>query len=157
MTAETDAVAELRVARRADLSGLRRLAEDFYREDGFGTEPDVLATNLAHLIDFDATLVAVIEEADGALGGFAVTTTSFGLENGLVAELEDLYVVPHRRRQGLATRLIEHSAAWAHGRGCRKLAVVIAPNGLDVRHLHRYYEARSFVDEGRTLRTRTLG
>jgi aminoglycoside 6'-N-acetyltransferase I len=31
------------------------------------------------------------------------------------------------------------------------LEVVIAPNGRDVSHLERYYEARGFVDRGRRI------
>jgi hypothetical protein len=37
------------------------------------------------------------------------------------------------------------------------LEVGIAPNGLDVSHLHAYYAKLGFPDEGRTLRTRPLG
>lgn len=84
-------------------------------------------------------------------------TRGFGLESGLVAEFEDLYVHPDHRRQGVAARLISDSAEWAQLRGAKHLEVVIAPNGLDVSHLHAYYDKLGFRDEGRTLRTRPLG
>lgn len=81
----------------------------------------------------------------------------FGLENGLIAELEDLYVQPDHRRRGVAALLISDSADWALLRGAKHLEVVIAPHGLDVSHLHAYYDKLGFRDEGRTLRTRSLG
>jgi aminoglycoside 6'-N-acetyltransferase I len=87
---------------------------------------------------------------------FAVTTTSFRLENGQIAELEDLYVIPTARRRGLVELLLDDSARWARERGCRQLELVIAPNGLDVAHLHWYYLGRGFTDEGRRLLSRPL-
>jgi len=145
----------LRVARGEDLAALRRLAEDFYREDGFSTGPDALAANLRQLIHSDAAHIVVVDQSD-ELMGFAITTTSFGLENGLIAELEDLYIPPVNRRQGLATRLIDDATAWARDRGCTKLEVVLAPNDQDVTHLHAYYETHGFRDDGRRLRSRDL-
>lgn len=94
--------------------------------------------------------VAIVPGQEGPVA-FAITTTSFGLENGPVAELEDLYVTPDARRLGLAAALIADSAAWARGRGCRQLELVVAPNGLDVTHLLRYYERRGFIEDGRQL------
>ena len=95
-------------------------------------------------------------EEGGQPGAFAVTTTSFGLESGSIAELEDLYVRPADRRRGYAALLIDDAADWARQTGCSHLEVVTAPNGRDISHLHAYYEARGFADEGRQLRTRSL-
>ncbi len=43
--------------------------------------------------------------------GFAVTTTSFGLEDGAIAELEDLYVTPPARGTGLGRALVGDAIA----------------------------------------------
>jgi aminoglycoside 6'-N-acetyltransferase I len=98
-----------------------------------------------------AARVAVVDDV-----AFAVTTTSYGLENGLIAELEDLYVAPPARRRGLTRTLIEDSAAWAASIGASVLEVVVAPNGMDVSHLFRYYAANGFTDEGRRILSRAL-
>lgn len=145
----------LRAAGPADLAALLPLAVAFYTEDGFATGEHALRANLATLLDSPAARVTVAESADEPVG-FAITTTSFGLENGLIAELEDLFVVPAARRRGLAGRLIEDSAAWARDRGCRRLELVVAPNGLDVGHLFDYYLAHGFTDDGRRLISRPL-
>jgi aminoglycoside 6'-N-acetyltransferase I len=146
---------DCRGARADDLTALGGLALALYDEDNFAVESDAPAANLQALVGSPEAHVTVVDDAT-ELVGFAVTTTSFGLENGQIAELEDLHVVPRARRHGLAELLIDDSARWARERGCRQLELVIAPNGLDVTHLHRYYLARSFKDEGRRLLSRPL-
>jgi aminoglycoside 6'-N-acetyltransferase I len=135
-----------------DHDALLDLAVAFYAEDGFATPRAELDANLRILEAADTARTAVID-VDGTLAAFGITTTVFGLENGLVAELEDLYVAPHARRQGLARHLIDDSAAWARARGASRLNITIAPNGLDVSHLRRYYAGRGFRDEGRSIVT----
>lgn len=145
----------LRPAGPADLAAVLRLAVAFYAEDGFGTGEPQLRANLAVLLDSSAAHVAVAGSAARLLG-FAVTTTSFGLENGLIAELEDLFVLPTARNQGLGTRLVEDSAAWARQHGCQRLELVVAPNGHDPGPLLGYYRALGFHDDGRRLISRPL-
>lgn len=146
----TIAPVTLRAAGPADLAAVVALAVAFYAEDGFATGEHALRSNLAVLLASPAARVAVVQSPDRLLG-FAVTTTSFGLENGLIAELEDLFVVPAARRRGLAGRLIADSVGWARERGCQHLELVIAPNGRDVGHLFDYYRAHGFLDDGRHL------
>ena len=140
----------LRAAGPGDLAAVLPLAVAFYAEDGFTTSEHALRSNLTALLASPAARVAVVHAPDQLLG-FAVTTTSFGLENGLIAELEDLFVIPAARRRGVAGQLIEDSIAWARRQGCRQLELVIAPNGRDVRHLFDYYLAHGFLDHGRRL------
>jgi aminoglycoside 6'-N-acetyltransferase I len=154
MRAEDEAVA-IRTAETPDLGVVLDLAVAFYAEDGFATPADELRANLAVLVDSPDARVAVAEVA-GVVVGFAITTTSFGLENGRIAELEDLFVTPDRRGTGLGRALIEDSVAWCRDTGCRLVEVVIAPNGQDVSHLFDYYDRRGFVNEGRALLTKEL-
>ncbi|MFC7529361.1 GNAT family N-acetyltransferase [Actinoplanes sp. GCM10030250] len=144
-----------RTATPADHDAVVELAAAFYAEDGFATPRAELAANLRVLMAAQTARVAVID-LDGAVVAFGITTTVFGLENGLVAELEDLYVAPHARRRGLAQQLIDDSADWARALGAPHLNITIAPNGLDVSHLLRYYAARGFRDEGRSIITLPL-
>ncbi|MEV4392597.1 GNAT family N-acetyltransferase [Nonomuraea sp. NPDC049607] len=145
----------IRAAVPEDLPALHVLAVAFYAEDGFTTPAHTLKANLTRLIASPEARVAV-SESDGALVAFGITTTAFGLEQGLYAELEDLFVTPAARRRGEAERLIEDSRHWAAARGCTTLEIVIAPNGADVGHLFAYYGKRGFRDEGRRILSRPL-
>jgi len=144
-----------RTATSADADALVALAGAFYAEDGFVTPTGQLRANLQHLLADGSAYVRVVPSAEG-LSAFAITTTSFGLENGLIAELEDLFVIPDARRQGVAELLIDDSAQWARSRGCSHLEVVVAPNGRNVSQLLHYYTARQFSAEGRQLLVREL-
>jgi aminoglycoside 6'-N-acetyltransferase I len=146
----------LRPATTDDRAVLLDLAVAFYAEDGFATPRPALDANLRVLLDSPGRARVAVAEVDGQVVGFGITTTTFGFENGLIAELEDLYVAPAARRQGLARALIEDSAAWAASIGASQLEIVIAPNGQDVSHLFRYYAANGFTDDGRRLLSRRL-
>jgi aminoglycoside 6'-N-acetyltransferase I len=146
---------DVRRARPSELAAVLELAVAFYAEDGFTTPRSQLRDNLAVLLSSDDAQVAVAAEHE-TIVGFAITTMSFGLEQGPIAELEDLYVQPAHRRTGVASALIGDSANWARSRRCRALEVVVAPNGNDVAHLVGFYARRGFTDKGRRLMTRDL-
>lgn len=145
----------LRPATAADLPVLLDLAVAFYEEDGFTTPGASLAAHLPVLIGSAAARVALGTDGPRVVA-FGITTTTFGLEYGLGAELEDLYVAPAWRRRGWAKALIEDSAAWAASIGASRLEICVAPNGQDVSHLFRYYAANGFIDDGRRLLSRPL-
>jgi aminoglycoside 6'-N-acetyltransferase I len=148
-------VADLRLAAPADIDVLVALARAFYDEDGFTTTDAELARNFAVLLRADNAHL-VIATVDGAACGFALSTTAFILESGLVAELQDLYVAPQARARGVGTALIEDAAQWAGARSAKLLEVVIAPNGQDVSHLYHFYRVRGFADEKRRILVRQL-
>jgi GNAT superfamily N-acetyltransferase len=140
----------LRPAIEADLPGLVELTTAFYQEDGFTTAHEALAERFITLLDLsEANLTVAVTSK--AIIGFALTTMRLILESGLVAELQDLYVRPEHRGKGVGSALVSDAARWARTNGADLLEVVIAPNGRDVSHLHRYYESRGFVDEGRRI------
>jgi aminoglycoside 6'-N-acetyltransferase I len=146
----------VRQARRAELPAVLELATDFYIEDGFTTPVSQLGENLLVLLDSESARVAVACGEDDEIVGFAITTLSFGLEYGLLAELEDLFVLPAHRRTGIGSALIDDSADWASSRGCRALELVVAPNGTNVDHLFNYYAHQGFTSEGRQILSREL-
>jgi aminoglycoside 6'-N-acetyltransferase I len=146
---------ELRAAARADLPDLLRLAREFYDEDGFATSDAELDRNFRALLAAPAAHTCLAVDA-GSVIGFALTTSQLVLESGVVAELQDLYVMPSCRRRGVAGRLIDDATRWAKAQQASLLEVVVAPNGHDVSDLMAYYAARGFRDEGRRLLSLTL-
>ncbi|MBH0779367.1 GNAT family N-acetyltransferase [Nocardia bovistercoris] len=151
----TSSATTVRVATAVDSAAVTAMAVEFYSAEGFATDARELGNNLVTLLASPAARVAVVD-GGAELLGFAVTTTGFGLENGPIAVLDDLFVVPSARRLGLGGLLIEDCTAWARERGCPYLELVVAPNGRDVGHLFTYYRARGFLDEGRRLLSKRL-
>jgi aminoglycoside 6'-N-acetyltransferase I len=138
-----------------DLPDLVRLTRAFYDEDGFGaSDEDIQRRFERFLVGEDARVM--VARRDEVSCGFALTTIRLILESGLVAEIQDLFVDPAHRRNGIASALIEDAAVWARSRSASGLEVVVAPNGRDVTHLVRYYAARGFNDEGRRVLNRKL-
>ncbi|GAB4357060.1 MAG: hypothetical protein Kow00114_08390 [Kiloniellaceae bacterium] len=156
MAAEA-AVAGLTVRRAdpADVEALLPLFERFYREEGFEDAVAGLAGNLQRLLARDDT-AAFVAEAGGRAVGAAAASSAFGLEVGLYAELEDLYVDPAWRGRGVASALVEAVAAWARARGCSDLEIVMTPHAQAKDDLAPWYEARGFVSTGRVIYERML-
>lgn len=111
--------------------------------------------SLGELLDSADARVAVAEGRDSKIVGLAITTLSFGLEQGRIAELEDLFVRPAARHGGIGAALID-SINWARSRGCRALELVVAPTGGNVARLHRYYARHGVTDVGRRLLSSNL-
>ena len=145
----------VRRAEPADIDQLAALAVRFYSEEGFGTPADALLVNLEMLVNSSAAQV-LIGEADGRAAAFAVTTMNPGLEHRLVAELQDLYVLPEHRGRGVATALIDEVKTWAARRGCEVLDIVIDAHGALRHDLVAFYRKRGFHDQGRRLVSASL-
>ena len=146
----------LRPALLADLPDLLRLARAFYDEDGFATSDADLDRNFrALLASDDAAHICLAFDGTAAVG-FALTTTDLVLESGLVAELQDLFVVAAHRGTGVGAALLQDAVDWAKQRGAALLEIVVAPNGRDVSGLLDHYVRNGFRDEGRRLLSREL-
>jgi GNAT superfamily N-acetyltransferase len=146
---------EVRPAGPADLEDLLALFERFYQEEGFEAAVAGVAGNLRQLLRRPDT-AAFIVRAEGRAVGAAAVSTAFGLEAGLYAELEDLYVDPAWRGQGIASALVEEAADWAKARGCRDVEIVLTPPAQARDGLAAWYEARGFRNTGRIIFERTL-
>lgn len=146
-----DADPQLRAAGIDDLPELLRLAREFYDEDGFTTSDADLDRNFRALFAAGTQAHICLALDDAAAIGFALTTTDLVLESGLVAELQDLYVMPAHRGSGIGARLMHEAQQWATEQGATLFEIVVAPNGQDVSGLIDYYVRHGFRDEGRRL------
>jgi aminoglycoside 6'-N-acetyltransferase I len=140
----------IRQATAGELESALPLAERFFVEEGFGAAPEQIRAELASLLSDDESAV-FLAWLDGRAVGVATVTTTRGIELGLSAELEDLYVLPEVRGQGVGAALIEAVKCWCRSRGCTLVAVVVTPEGETAHHLIAYYRDRGFRETGRTL------
>jgi len=109
-----------------------------------------MRTRLAGMLKDDDSAVFLAWLGNEAVG-VATVTTSSGIELGLSAELEDLYVLPKARNSGVGSALIASVEDWCRMRGCTLISVVVTPEGQAAHNLIEYYHRRGFEETGRTL------
>jgi excisionase family DNA binding protein len=103
-------------AREVDPIGLEpigavKLLTQFFAEEGFDTAPSHIERNVVAMLNDPMCCVALAMDGDEAVGVVAVTTMRY-VEWGLVGEIGDLYVLPDRRRAGVARALIAMAMDW---------------------------------------------
>ena len=141
---------DIRRAEAEDAPALATLLARFFAEEGFAASAAEIAERAAVFLAEEAN-AAFLAEEEGVVVGAATVTTGFGFETGRRAEIEDLYVVPGRRRRGVARGLISASLEWCRRRGCADVEVVVTPEG-DARHgLGAWYASLGFADTGRRI------
>ncbi|MGF1593478.1 MAG: GNAT family N-acetyltransferase [Kiloniellaceae bacterium] len=163
------AIAEVTVrqAGPADFDALLPLFERFYREEGFDDAVGVVAGNLRQILAREDTAAFIAFGGGGTFGGgvavggvaavgAAAMSSAFGLEAGLYAELEDIYVDADWRGRGVASALMEAGVAWARARGCRDVEIVLTPHAQAKDDLAPWYRARGFESTGRVIYERRL-
>lgn len=125
------------------------LLRRFFADEGFPVASGLLAERLkVMLANTEGVAVFLAWQAEQPVGVATVTTT-FGLEFGYSAELEDLYVLPEARGNGVARALMEAAQDWCRSRACTVMIVVVTPEDQASRALQRFYLARGFRESGR--------
>lgn len=143
-------ITEIAQFNEAQFESATALLIKFFIEEGFSTAPELIRENLRLFLANDESAVFLAEDEEKAVGVATVTTT-FGIEFGRSAELEDLYVLPEARNQGAARRLINTVQNWCKQRGCLTLAIVITPEGEAKNGLSSFYQKLGFVETDRRI------
>ncbi|MFD1484382.1 GNAT family N-acetyltransferase [Lacticaseibacillus baoqingensis] len=114
-------MAKIRNAQAADVSALLLLVQGYYADSPVAHTVDkaALLAHITQLIRPDDPLggLLVATDADGQLLGFAFLYFGFdkrALKRTVI--LNDLYVAPKARRQGIAKQLLQATFAWAKAR-----------------------------------------
>ena len=135
---------EVRRATPGDAAVLGRLLWDFNTE--FDTETDdadVLAERFTRLLALDE-IVAVLAEDDGTAVGFALLSLRPAIWfDGPVSQLEELYVVPDRRSEGIGTQVLDLSRRLVREQGSPEMHINVDEVDVDTR---RFYERHRFVN-----------
>ncbi len=140
----------IRPAGQDDAESAAVLLRRFFAEEGFATPPDLIRSRLALMLADETSAVFLAWEGDVA-AGVATVTTSVGIELGRSAELDDLYVLPDCRGQGIARDLIAAVRAWCQAHDVTTLSIVVTPEGQDAHDLVAFYRKRGFHDTGRKI------
>lgn len=130
-----------RLATKTDADEVARLLHDFNTEfDTPSPGPEVLAQRLQVLLAGDDTVAVLAGTPPVAL---ALTTfrTNVWYE-GPVALLDELYVVPHLRSQGIGASVVAHLIEIARARGVGLIEINVDEGDLDAQ---RFYERHGFT------------
>jgi aminoglycoside 6'-N-acetyltransferase I len=131
------------------------LMQRFFAEEGFSTSAQEMASSLRLMLASPGSAVFLAYQGQEAVG-VATVSISVGIEYGWAAELEDLYVLPARRGQGIASALIEKVCGWCREQGCTTVLVTVTPTGELSHGLMDFYGRRDFVNRGRVILERSL-
>lgn len=129
-----------------DVPRLAVLMPDLYSYDGHA--PDVSAwaaavTELIHMPDLGSVWLI---ETEGELAGYAVLTYGYSLEYfGRYAFLDELYLVPTARGQGIGSQAIDFLATHARAQGLHSVHLEVDEANRDGQ---RFYAARGFHYRG---------
>jgi GNAT superfamily N-acetyltransferase len=135
--------ARVRRAGVGDAATIGRLLHDFNVEFEEPTpEPDALAERIRTLLEAGEVTVLVAEEVAGlALLRFRPSLWSEELDS----YLEELYVVPDRRGEGLGRALMEAAIDVARTEGAREMHLATSESDVAARAL---YESLGFNNRG---------
>jgi ribosomal protein S18 acetylase RimI-like enzyme len=136
----------IRLARAADAPTLGRLLHAFNTEFGEPTpDADFIAARAAPLIESGEVTVLFVGEGPEGFAELRFRPTVYA--EGLDAYLEELYVVPERRGQGLGRALLDAAMDHARERGASRIDLNTSEDDVAARKL---YESSGFTNrEGR--------
>lgn len=131
----------VRQATPADASTLARLLWDFNTEFGTPVDPvDVLAGRFARILTAEGAFALLAGTAEG----FALLTLRPAIWfDGPVAQLEELYVVPHLRDQGIGSALLTAARNLARAHGSPQMHINVDEDDIDTR---RFYVRHGFTN-----------
>ncbi len=135
-----------------EIAAAANLLIAFFAEEGLPTPPNRINRNLIELLAAPSNAVLLARASDGTPLGVATLTTGHSIEQGRVAELEDLYVVPAMRRNGLGRALVKAAVELARDQlNCQTVAVVVTAHGQHDLGMVDYYLEFGFEDLDRRM------
>jgi ribosomal protein S18 acetylase RimI-like enzyme len=128
----------MRRANIEDIPLLINLMASFYSESGYNLDHPLAEEAFATLLSKEHLgSVWLIDEA-GQPVGYVVLTFRFGMEyGGLMACLDDLYVLPEYRNKGLSTAALDHVRAFCDESKICAITVEVAPNNGPAQTVYR--------------------
>ena len=131
-----------RLATAADAADIGRLLHDFNTEyDEYSPGPEVLAERIAAMIDGGEATVVLAGDGPDGVGLLRFRRLVF--HDGLHAYLEELYVAPPRRGEGLGRALLDLAMATARERGAIWMELGTSEEDVAARGL---YESAGFIN-----------
>ena len=131
------------------------MMQQLYAHTGMPWSPQVAESSVGELLRHPEKGGVWLIRSDGVAIGYFVLTLSFSLEfGGVFALLDELYIVPEARCQGIGAATLRFI-----GEQCRKFgaATLRLETGTDNQDAVRFYERHGLRREERYLMTKRLG
>ncbi len=141
----------VRQAALDDIPLLVDLMDEFYAESSFPLDREHAARAFRRLLRDPARGAVWLLQADSETAGYVVLCVGFSMEyGGLDAFVDDLYVRPRFRGQGLAHMALTTLFAECQERGVRAVHVEVGRDNLAAKSLYAQF---GFRDNDRQLLT----
>ena len=145
---------QLRSAAEGDLDVLAALQAAFHVEEGIPADPPMFRRAFGQLLRDGSLGRAWLIEEGGAAVGYLVLTFGYSIEHGgRDAYLDELYVVPGQRGQGLGTQALRMAEDTCREFGIRVLLLEVGDANEPAAELYR---RAGFRDRGRRLMSKMV-
>jgi ribosomal protein S18 acetylase RimI-like enzyme len=141
-------VIAVRQAGARDVPTLTDLMAEFYGESSYPLDRAWAAHAFEDLLKDPSRGMVWLLEMDGAPVGHVVLSLRFAMEfGGSLAYIDDLFVKPEFRRQGLARLGLDVLLEECRRRDCRAVHVEVAPDNVAANGLYRSVGMQPGADE----------
>jgi ribosomal protein S18 acetylase RimI-like enzyme len=145
---------QFRRAEAADIDALLRLQAGYYQEDGYAHDKGKARKAWQTFLSDTSLGGAWAVDSAAGLVGYAVVTLGYSLEYlGVDAFVDELYLVPAARGQGLGRKALSVAEAACVVLGVKALHLEVEPSKAGARELYRRL---GFVGSQRVLMTKRL-
>ena len=133
-----------RRATAGDLATLVQLVEQYWNfEQVAGFDPERVAEQLKRLLSAPALGAGWVAEEGGAAAGYLLAVYVFSLEHlGLTAEIDEFFVLPTHRGQGIGAGLLALAEAEFVRMGCTNVALQLSRENDSARAFYRHHAYR---------------
>ena len=133
----------VRCASPADISGIASLVERYWEFESIeGFSRARIESLLQGLLSEPARGACLVAEENGVLQGYLVCVFMLSLEHGgLMAEIDEFFVLPEARCDGLGTLLLQQAERDLAARGLVRWQLQVA---VDNRRARVFYERQGF-------------
>lgn len=133
-----------------DIPALVSLVAEYWRFENLpGFDAKRVAALLARLVSSPELGIGWLALAEGVAVGYLLAVYLFSLEHlGLTAEIDEFFVLPTRRGQGIGTGLLARAEAEFVRMGCTNVALQLSRHNDSARAFYRHhaYRERSAFD-----------
>jgi ribosomal protein S18 acetylase RimI-like enzyme len=127
-------------AHKEDIPLLIELMASFYAESGYELDQPLAEKAFAVLLSREHFGCVWLIDECGRPVGYIVVTFRFGMEyGGLMACLDDLYVLPEFRNKGLSTAALGHVRVFCEEMGIRAITVEVSPDNGPAQKVYRRF------------------